>query len=142
MTSPKHSLDHRAIDRAFVTAMLLTGSSRRAEAVVLDAINLWNPNEPFEEAIIRGAIQTETLPVSPEESSTLPPELSGVLHLPPRFRQSFVLRILMSLPAQDCARLLHLETHQVDEYASAAALALASFEYPTKLLSTDSLLPQ
>jgi len=57
-------------------------------------------------------------------SSILPFELRRVLHLPPALRHCFVLRFLVGLSREACARLLRLEIRQVDERARTAMLEL------------------
>lgn len=49
------------------------------------------------------------------DSSTLPFELQCVLHLPQYPRHCLVLRVLVRLPRETCARLLRSELNQIDE---------------------------
>ena len=49
------------------------------------------------------------------DSSTLPFELQCVLHLPQYPRHCLVLRVLVWLPRETCARLLRSELNQIDE---------------------------
>ncbi len=122
----------RAVDHAFLTAHLLTGSLQRSEEVALRAIDSWNPREEAGEALIRkivdaagGQIDGDS-PDSDASGAYLPDELKAVLRLAPRLRHCFVLRILEGLPAQACAQLLHLQRDEVDDYTSAALHRLAA----------------
>jgi hypothetical protein len=122
------------IDRAILTAHLLTGSLQEAERAALKAIDSWNPDEePGDvvfnnvlEAAARAQLQPNTS-YSDASGSHLPNELKKVLGLKPWLRRCFVLRILLGLPSQACARLLFLDSQQVDEYTCAAVQSLAAF---------------
>jgi hypothetical protein len=77
----------------------------------------------------------------PEEleraSSMLPFELRPVLHLPLALRHCFVLRFLVSVPREACARLLHLEIRQVDERARTAMLELPTIQKKGEVWRTN-----
>jgi DNA-directed RNA polymerase specialized sigma24 family protein len=87
-----------------------------------------------EDALFRRAVNAAIEPQSepseqPREeleraAAVLPFELRRVLHLPPALRHSFVLRFLVGLSRETCARLLRLEIRQVDERARTAMLEL------------------
>ena len=121
---------HKAVDKAYITALLLTASAKRAEAALLAATRAAIFDSAPGEVLIRGAVNAAVEPPSetseqlPEDlehaSSMLPFELRRVLHLSQALRQCFVLRFLVGLPREVCARLLHLEIRQVDERARAA----------------------
>ena len=122
-----------AANRAFVTAFLLAGNAERAEAAVLKSIGLVNCDDPSGDDLIRGtvnhAIEAEEIPERfPRRLEPaflrLPFELQRVLQLPRHPRQCFVLRVLVGLPRDICARLLHSEVRQIDEGACAAMLQL------------------
>jgi hypothetical protein len=125
------------VAKAFFTALLLTQSPQRAEAAVLESIHLLNPDEPFEEATLCSVvsvsvdISNEALPVSPEELkeafAVLPPELHGVLSFSPDLRRCFVLRILLHLPRETCARILNLTTNRIDQYTCEALWSLPAY---------------
>jgi hypothetical protein len=119
--------------RAFVTAFLLAGDAERAEAAVLKTIGLMNYDDASGDDLIRravnDAIELEEIPQRfPKKLepafSMLPFELQRVLQLPHYPRQCFVLRVLVGLPRDVCARLLHSSVQQVERGARAAMLQL------------------
>jgi hypothetical protein len=124
----------KCLSRLFVAAYLLTGSARQAEAVMLESIQqldikaTWDGRlswKAIARAIMREDADSEQTPG--EASATLlPVELLRVLRLAPRLRQCFVLRILMAMPRQYCAGLLHIDARQVDENSRLAARQLAN----------------
>jgi hypothetical protein len=124
-----HPLQHAGINRAFLAAHLLTGSAERAERAIMEAIALWDldqsDNELFEQ-VLRAAVQgtvedVQAIPNGAGSPNThLPAELQAVLRLAPQLRQCYVLRVLVGLPRQACASLLHLSSQQVDHYTCAA----------------------
>jgi hypothetical protein len=125
------------VERAYLAALLLTGSSPQAEAVVAHAIWLWDPNDTsrvlpaiaIRLAIASSGNETETRspdPVRPHlDLSMLPGLLPDVARLPSPIRGCFVLRALVGLPRPVCVRLLRLDVLQVDRNTCAAALELA-----------------
>ncbi len=122
-----------AAGRAFVTAFLLSGDAERAEAIVLKSIGSMNRGEASSDELIRdavyAAVEPEEVPVRfPKKRkpafSMLPFELQGVLDLPHYPRQCFVLRVLVGLPREVCAKLLSSKVLQIDEGARAAMLQL------------------
>ena len=122
----------RLLDRALLTAHLLTGNLQQAEAVTLDAIDSWRPGEEAEEVLFQNvfdaAARAHVEPDSNNQNSTisyLPKELKAVLRLAPLLRRCFVLRILAGLPAQACARLLSLQSDMVEQYTCDALQCLA-----------------
>jgi hypothetical protein len=138
---------HHMVGKAFLTALLLTGSVERAEAAILEGNTKMDLDNASEEALFREAVnaaikpQSETSKQPPEEleraSSMLPFELRRVLHLPPALRHCFVLRFLVGLPREACARLLHLEIRQVDERARTAMLELPTIQRDGEVLRTN-----
>jgi hypothetical protein len=58
--------------------------------------------------------------------SMLPLELRRVARLSPDHRRCFVLRVLMGLPREVCARMLQTEIQRIDELVCLSAQALAS----------------
>ena len=123
----------RLVDRALLTAHLLTGSLQQGEKATLEAIESWKPGEEPEEVLFQNVLnaaaraQAEPSPNNLDSSgSHLPNELIAVFRLAPELRRCFVLRILVGLPAKACARLLHLQSGQVDEYTYAAFQCLAA----------------
>jgi hypothetical protein len=55
----------------------------------------------------------------------LPIELQRVLQMPTTLRQCLVLRLLMNVPRNRCARLLGIDASKVDQEAFLAAQVLA-----------------
>ncbi len=116
-------------DKAFLTAYLLTGDSRTAEKATLAGIESWNLSEEPADAVFKrtlaAALDTPA-PNEPEgELPAFPAELQRVLRLPPRLRHCFVLRVLLELPLDVCARMLHLTSRRVNQSSLAAGRALA-----------------
>ena len=122
----------------FTAALLLTGSSMRAEASVVEAIRTTIPcnvsTSAVFEAAIRIAVAREV--IDGEERSCeqeppvswLPPELRRVMLLAKIDRQAFVLRLLLGLPRDRCSQLLQLEDGELDARIVSAVLALARIE--------------
>jgi hypothetical protein len=122
-----------AANRAYIAAFLLSGSAERAEAAVLESIRLMNSDVASGEELLQDAVHAA---IELEEicgqrvgelgldSSTLPFELQCVLHLPQYPRQCLVLRVLVRLPRDTCARLLRSELNQIDEGTHAGLLEL------------------
>ncbi|MBZ5593524.1 MAG: hypothetical protein LAP39_14875 [Acidobacteriia bacterium] len=129
---------HHMVSTAFLTALLLTGSAERAEAALLQAKGVLGLDNTSGEALLRRAVNAaiepplETVEQPSEDleraSSSLPCELRRVLHLRPALRHCFVLRFLVGLPREVCARLLHLEVPQIDERARTAMLELPTIQ--------------
>ena len=117
----------RLLDRALLTAHLLTGSLQQAEKAALDAVDSWNPGEEPEEVLFQNVLDAAArAPSNPDSSSShLPDELKAVLRLTPQLRRCFVLRILAGLPEQACARLLCLHSDLVETYTCDALQCLA-----------------
>ena len=121
------------LDRALLTAHLLTGNLQQAEEVTLDVIDSWRPGEEAEEVLFQHVLdaaaraQVEPGTSNPDPSAAyLPNELKAVLRLAPQFRRCFVLRILAGLPASVCARLLCLHCDMVERYTCDALRCLAN----------------
>ena len=122
----------RLLDRALLTAHLLTGNLHQAEDLTLDAIDSWRPGEEAEQVLFQNVLdaaaraRVEPGTNNPDRSASyLPNELKAVLRLPPQLRSCFVLRILAGLPAQACARLLCLHPDVVERYTCDALQCLA-----------------
>jgi hypothetical protein len=134
---------HEAVNKAYITALLLTASAERAEAAILRAsLPATDVGGTLGEALVRGALnaaikaQADAWGQPPEDleraSSMLPLELQRVLRLSSDYRQCFVLRFLIGLPREVCARLLRLEIGQVDERARMALLELPAIQRQQK----------
>jgi DNA-directed RNA polymerase specialized sigma24 family protein len=127
MTRKSESRIEHTVNKAFLTAHLLTGSAEHAESAVMEALHSWE-EEDGEEALFHGVISaaargettTEDQNEPDSSGSFLRSELRAVLSLPPQLRRCFVLHILAGLSRQACARLLNLQTRQVDRYTCAA----------------------
>jgi len=129
------SVVENTIGKAFLTAQLLTASAAQAESAVTAALDGWDAEGDGEDALFHRVVNEavrngdpDSLPrdLQPDQSESLPPELEAVLKLAPRIRQCFVLRILVGLSPQACARLLRLDSQQVDEHACSALERLPS----------------
>jgi DNA-directed RNA polymerase specialized sigma24 family protein len=128
----------QTISKAFFTAHLLTASSEQAERATMEAIDSWNPDEESEEVLFRSvlgaAARAQIRHVSSRSNepdmaeSYLPVELQAVLKLAPQFRRCYVLRMLVGLSPQVCARLLHLDSRRVDWYTRAALECLGGLD--------------
>jgi hypothetical protein len=127
-----------SISKAFFAALLLTQSTQKAEAAVMEAIHLLNADESFDDAILRGVVDasiktsSESLPVSQLELQAacagLPVQLHAVLGLSPNFRHCFVLRILLQLSRETCAGVLKLSTADVDQFTCEALWTLPAYQ--------------
>ena len=121
-----------SLDKAFITAFLLSGDTARAEAAVLKGIERMSSDHGGQELLqgtVKAAIGRDNPPGrSPElmgpALSRLPLELRRVARLPLFLRQCFVLRVLAGLPRERCAHLLNLHADQVDQGTRAAMLEL------------------
>jgi len=124
------SMCERVMGRAFLVAHLLTASTKQAESVTLAALDSWNPDEEPEEMLFQHVLDNAA---SKQDSNRpdpareyLPDELLAVLQLAPQLRRCFVLRILVGLPAEVCARLLRLSPRRVDQFTCAALQCLGA----------------
>jgi hypothetical protein len=119
--------------RSFVTALLLTGSTQRAEAAVLETIEATSLKEMSAGTLLEGTVSASLagqiaghqIDLGDSAISSLPIELRNVLNLPADCHQCFVLRVLLGLRREVTARILHIETCQIDELSSIAARTLA-----------------
>jgi hypothetical protein len=120
--------------RALIAPHLITGDLESAEEVVLRGIDLWNPDDEPEEQLVLKTIEAAVglharteLNESTVNDSYLGNELKLVLRLEPRLRACFVLRNLVGLSPEACARLLGLRQREIDEYDAVALRRLALF---------------
>jgi len=94
------------IDRAFLSARLLTGNIRQAEEATREAIESWNPESEPEETLFQKVLDAAARQHSEQDEAgseaSLPNELKVVLRLAPQLRRCFVLHILAGLPTQLC----------------------------------------
>jgi hypothetical protein len=127
-----------ALHEMFTGALLLTGSSVRAERSVVEAIGTAIPCNVSASAVFEAAIRIAATPevIDGEERSCeqeppvswLPPELRRVMLLSKTDREAFVLRLLLGFPRDRCSQLLQLEDADIDERIVSAVLALARIE--------------
>jgi len=125
---------HHAIEKAFLTAHLLSGDARVAEDIVMQAIDSWNPAEQpgaLFEKVVEAALQ------SPLERSgdpgKLPDELRAVLLLPRSLRCCFVLRILLGISVETCARMLGASRKRVEANTCSALQLLPTAFKPQRI---------
>jgi hypothetical protein len=124
-----------SLSKMFITNILLTGSSKRAEVAMLQGIHsLDNDSEPGMEllfASIAAAVDGEFLLPEPrteeieEATSMLHVGLRPLLRLPANLRRCFVLRFVAAMPRETCARFLQITLAKVDEFSCAAVRELA-----------------
>jgi len=104
----------------------------QAEALVIEAIELWNPGDTVEGALTRYVIDRSVQAREAVDirlaSQIVREDLRPVLQLPDRHRHCFVLRVLANLSRQACECILGLTGFQVDRYTTAALADLAENE--------------
>ena len=136
-------MDDAALSRTFVLAVLLTGSVRRAEEALLEAIqSVPCPARNADQIVVATAAAAIEMAIeaTPSPVPFLSDELQLVLRLPAVRRRCFALRRLAGLPAQVCAGLLHIDPVSVDLLATEAMELLAGPEYRRR--PPNSLHPQ
>ena len=113
------------ISRAFWTLLLLTADVDRAERVVTQAIECWNPATESDAALFRRAIHNAAVSTgdgalainqSSVAESLLPIKLRRVVRLPSRVRECYVLRVLIELSVQTVSYLLNIEDDEVRRF--------------------------
>lgn len=127
-----------ALQESFFTAVLLTQNAACAEAAVMAAIDAYDADSALDADFRKMAVGASLagyreMPVLSgrdlaQTASMLPDELHGVLQLASPLRQCYLLRTLLQWPRSECARMLRLDTAQVDRYARAAALEIRCVE--------------
>jgi DNA-directed RNA polymerase specialized sigma24 family protein len=117
-----------SICKAFVTAVLFSGSTERAEAAMLDGIASGVDGEELVGHTVTALLERDGVGESADAPASLPEGLRNVLRLPADLRRCFVLRVLMGWPRERCAELLRREAGEVDRAASLAAMELAEIE--------------
>ena len=112
-----------AFDMAFRTALLLAGTTKTAEAAVMDGIGA------CEDLSHRGLLIEAVRPTlrrrtksadDPDALELLPPELRRLFMLQPLSRDCFVLRILVGLSPEACAELLDISITELEDAVCAA----------------------
>ena len=136
---------HETLENAFVAGLLLTGSVQRAESAILESVRMSCPDDLFGKTLFRRAVHysiDQQIEASAEQekelagaASILPFELRCVLNLPRYLRYCYVLRILVGLPREVCAWLLHLDVSQIDQYTCAAMLELPVIQHKERRIS-------
>lgn len=102
-----------ALAKTFRAAVLLTGGVRQAEAAMLDAIQRMGSAHVSDDTFLLDCVRASLAPGRQSKaiedtegaSSILAPELKRILFLAPDLRHSLVLRVLLGLSDDDCARL-------------------------------------
>ena len=123
--------DEAVLSTSFKTAFLLTADAELAEAAITNAIAENGGDEISAEKLLSSVIASASVARSPAVRRWCPvfrslaTQLRPVLNLPDDLRRSFVLRILVGLPAKECAALLKVSAECVNERAGAAAKELA-----------------
>jgi len=113
-----------ALTQAIVTAYLITGSARQSEAVVTRAIAEWDPEKGVRSLLELAAVLALKYKQGEGDEWSLPTELQNIARLPRNVRRVFVLRILLGLPRDVCAKALDLRLERVDQQTCAALVAL------------------
>ncbi len=116
------------VRQCYLTALMLSGSRRRAERALFEAIELLEPQQIGGDALLTITIQTVLAMGEHGEAQLrgeLPEELAAVAELPQLEKRCYVLRILASWSARACAETLGMSERRVDEMASQAATCLA-----------------
>jgi len=109
----------------FITAILLTGSVKQAEAAVLDCTDSPNLLGTAAAAIRHTSAHPGEITEERAAAELLPIELRNVLQLPAELRRYFVLRMLMAMTRESCAALLKVDPARVDEATCEAVIELA-----------------
>jgi hypothetical protein len=117
------------LDRAFLAALLITGSMDGAEEAILDGIDALDGAMPngllpamLKSAIERGDHRSgEIQDILPG----LPLELRRILLLNPDLRACFVLRVLLGMPSETCSEVLRIPISELGRRVSDAMQQLA-----------------
>jgi hypothetical protein len=112
-----------ALDMAFRTALLLAGTTKTAEAAVMDGIGACadlSHRGLLVEAVSSILRRRTKSAHDPDALELLPPELRRLFMLPPLSRACFVLRILVGLSPEACAELLDISITEFEDTVCAA----------------------
>jgi hypothetical protein len=123
----------QATDMAFRTALLLTGAMKTAEAAVMQGIGACEDLSPRGLLIeaSRSAVQLCTKSSDGScEVESLPLELRRLFMLQPLPRHCFVLRILVGLTPDVCAKLLGVAVTEFEGALYAALIELPLHRSP------------
>jgi len=98
---------------------------------LVGAIDSWNPDRDSDEDLVQAALRAAVQAAnstssnrSDQSESRIPTELKPILRLPAKLRHCYVLRMLEGLSKDVCARILRLDSRQVERYTCAALQAL------------------
>jgi hypothetical protein len=122
----------KALDQAFVAALLLTPSAERAEAAVLEGISSSDFHCGSTEMLIRETVKFSILsdadvPDQPNhELAILPTELRQVALHRRQYRRCYVMRVLAGMTAEECSAFLHLDVDAIEESVLMAIRELAA----------------
>ena len=111
----------KALDKAYWTALLLTGGPEVAESAVLDGIAFLEFDHISGDSLlfetVKSAIRRCPYFTNQFEQAfaLLPLELRRVLLLAPTRRHCFVLRFLLGVPSEVCSGILDLSVQEVDD---------------------------
>jgi hypothetical protein len=117
----------QALEMAFRTALLLTGTMKTAEAAVMQGIGACEDlsHRGLLIEAVRFAVRRRTKSSdSPYEVECLPAELRRLFLLRLLPRHCFVLRILMSLSPEVCTELLEISVAEFEDALYAALIEL------------------
>jgi len=112
-----------ALDMAFRTALLLAGTTKTAEAAVMDGIGACEDlsHRGLLVETVRSILRRRTKSAhDPDALELLPPELRRLFMLQPLLRDCFVLRILVGLSPEACAELLDISITEFEDTVCAA----------------------
>ena len=111
---------------AYRAALLLTGSAELAEIAVLNGIASLQTGDDVEETLVAKTVEfvikhpdyeyrlQRALALLPHD------ELRRLVHLAPKPRDSFLLRVLFGIPSASCAVILNLTIEEFEGSLSAA----------------------
>jgi DNA-directed RNA polymerase specialized sigma24 family protein len=124
----------KTLDRAFLTALLLSGSTEIAERAVLDGIAALEFKQISADTLLRESVKSAIRQLArfrdhiAKTVSALPLELARVLLLGPKERSCFVLRMLLGMSPGTCSELLDLQMQELDLALRAGMQALPLLE--------------
>lgn len=122
-----------AVNTAFWAVLLLGCDTTTAEAAVLDGIAACEDvsHRSLLIAALRSTLRRRANSAEARDAvQLLPAELRRLFGLPPRSRDCFVLRILLDLSPEVCARLLNISVTELDDALNAALTALPLLAHP------------
>jgi hypothetical protein len=135
-TEPKKSDTNistdKALQRLFLAAFLLTGSTAGAEDAVENGVGNADGVDVASDSVFRAMLLAATNWVAgrPQEKEAercpLPADLRPVLLLPPEVRHAFVLRLLLGLSVSQCSVLLATDASEIERNTVSAVRALAA----------------